>query len=134
MRAPRSIFSQLLRLALVLILPLVAFIVWGIYQQFQNDRQDALRSLSQLRLLAERQVGTYLDSTRNRLERLAYRVNELQVNHGNVGELLREFTALNQEYTDIMLVDGQGRLLAGITSRSINPTEQTMHDDPYRSG
>ena len=61
-------------------------------------------------------------------------MNELQVSHGNVGELLREFTALNQEYTDIMLVDGQGHLLAGITSRSINPTEPILHDDPYRSG
>ena len=134
MRVPRSIFSQLLRLALVLVLPLVAFIGWGIYQQFQNDRHDALRSLSQLRLLAERQVHAYLDSTHHRMERLAYRVNELQNTRGNIGEMLREFTALNQEYTDIMLVDGQGQLLAGVTSHPANPAESIVREEPYRTG
>ncbi len=132
MRVPRPIFSQLLSLALALILPLVAFIGWGIYQQFRDDREDALHSLTQLRQFAERQIYAYLDGTHHRLERLSYRLNELQNTQGNIGQLLREFVALNPEYSDVTLVDRAGRVVAGESLHPDQPADSALREEPYR--
>ncbi len=132
MRAPRSIFSQLLLLAVALVLPLLLFIAWGIYQQFQSDRRDALKNLTQLRIFADRQIRSYLDTAHHRLERLSYRVNELQNSGGNVGDVLREFTALNQEYTDVVLADNQGRPLSGVSARTAAAVTGNFQDETYR--
>jgi len=132
MRAPRSIFSQLLLLALASVLPLVLFIGWGIFEQFQKDRQDALRNLTQLRIFAERQIQSYIDTTHHRLERLAYRADELRDSGGNVSELLREFSALNQEYTDVVMADGQGRPIAGVTARTMSSAAADFQEKSYQ--
>lgn len=132
MRVPRTIFSQLLRMALLLALPLVAFIAYGIHQQFQNDRNNALAHLVRLRQFAEKQIQGYLDGARLRLEKLSLQVAARQAQGGDVSQLLREFAALNPEYTYVSVIDQRGK--SSLSSpRTLSQAELASVDyDPMR--
>ncbi len=132
MRAHRSIFSQLVGLGLVLILPLTAFVGWGLYQQFQKDRDDALRDLTRLRQISEKQIQGYLDGAHGRLDRLSQRVAATQASRGEVEPLLREFAALNPEYSNVALIDTNGIVQAAVTLRPANPTQSMATYEPYK--
>jgi PAS domain S-box-containing protein len=131
MRNPRTIFSQLLRMALLLVLPLVAFIGYGIRQQFQDDQHDSLAKLDMLQKFAERQIHLCLDDTRLRMERLSRQLSDPKKSHESVQQLLNEFTALIPDYTAVALMDAQGVVTSSVSTPLAKPTASKEANDLF---
>jgi PAS domain S-box-containing protein len=132
MRNPRTIFSQLLRMALLLVLPLVAFIGYGILQQFQDDQHDSLANLDMLRKFADRQIHLCLDDARLRMERLARQLSDPKKTRESVQQLLNEFAALNPDYTAVVLLGDHGGISsAASTPPAVAPQPKDLAD-PFR--
>ncbi|MEO6992313.1 MAG: PAS domain S-box protein, partial [Lacunisphaera sp.] len=132
MRNPRTIFSQLLRMALLLVLPLIAFIGYGIVQQFQRDQHDSLANLDRLRKFADRQIHLFLDDTRLRLDRLSRQVADPVKSRESVQQLLNEFTALSPDYTAVAVMDAQGVITASVSKPLANATESKEANDFFQ--
>lgn len=119
-------------MALLLVLPLVAFIGYGIRQQFQNDQHDSLANLDMLRKFAGRQIQLCLDDARLRMERLSRQLSDPKKSHENIQQLLNEFAALNPDYTAVVLLDAHGVISSSVSTLTAAATLAKDTTDPFR--
>jgi PAS domain S-box-containing protein len=131
MTARHSIFRQLLLLALALVAPLIIFIGWGIYTQFQGDLRDELQNLRRLRQFAEKEIHSYIEATRVRLERLGQGDTLQQLQPVAIEAELRNFARINPEYANLALLDPEGRVVAAASIRPADPNLSLARHSPF---
>ncbi|HEY4299796.1 MAG TPA: PAS domain S-box protein [Candidatus Didemnitutus sp.] len=126
-----TIFRQLLLWAAVLITPLVLFVSWGIYEQFEGDLLSERQNLRRIRQFAEQEVHAYIEATRGRLERLS-RTEPFQDPHSEeVERELRNFAQTNPNFSNLALLDPAGRVIGAASLRPADPNLSLAKFSPF---
>ncbi|HVU16878.1 MAG TPA: PAS domain S-box protein [Candidatus Didemnitutus sp.] len=126
-----TIFRQLLIRAAVLVTPLVLFVSWGIYEQFQGDLRSERENLHRLRQFAEEEIHVYIEGTRGRLERLAQADVFRDPQPGEIENELRKFARTNPEFTNLALLDPEGRVVGAASLRPADPKFSLAKFKPF---
>ncbi|MBI2517510.1 MAG: PAS domain S-box protein [Opitutae bacterium] len=122
-----SIFNRLLILVCAVALPFSAMIGYGLYLQFQNDRDRGLHDLLYLREINERQLANYVRLARTHLAALGSNPLLREGNPEKIDALLREFLATRPEYANVGFVDTAGQVIASPRY----PANRYVADQPH---
>ena len=132
-----SIRTQILLLALAIVLPVALMLAWFLFNDVRYARENAH---ARVRILADNAaagIERQLRQAEETLGRLAVRPRVRTLDPRNCDPIVAEYVALNPEYTTLALRDVHGNIICSYVPRPIprlNPQDFPWFEEGLRTG
>lgn len=132
-----SIRTQVLLLALTIVLPAVATFAWFHFDDARHARDEARREVANLAVAATANLDRFLGQTEAMMARLAARPQVRALDARNCDPIVAEFVKLNPEFNQLGIRDLEGNIICSYVPNPIariDPREFPWFEEGVRSG